>query len=375
MQRRHAAAMSIDGDPGLAAGEVIGAVLEQLGGQPPDLAVLFVSGAHVEHLGDLVAAIDATIHPASTLAVSAVGVLGGAREIERGPAVSLWAGLIGPVRPLRIEAFDARTLLGVPDDLSIGETLLLLADPFSFPVDTLFEALPHGVGVVGGLASAASEPGGNQLWLDGVEHRGGAVGVVLPPGAATALVSQGCRPIGDPWVVTRADRNIIVELAGRPAAERLEALLASLSVEDRQAASRGLHLGVVANDHRDEFAQGDFLIRGVLGFERSTNGVAVGDVVEPGQVVQFQVRDPASASSDLVRVIGDAEPLDGALVFTCNGRGTQLFPEAHHDAATVEEFTQGGVAGMFCAGEIGPVGSRNALHGFTATVLAFRQLP
>lgn len=371
--------MSVDADPAGAAGEVIGAVLEQLGGVPPDLVVLFVAGSHAEYLADLVSAVQATLDPGVLLAVSAVGVLGGARETERGPGLSLWAGVTGPVRPVRIEAFDRSTMLGVPEDLVAGETLLVLADPFSFNVDALFELVPPGVAVVGGLASAG-ETTGNRLWLDGTEHRNGAIGVRIPEGVAIPVVSQGCRPIGEPWVVTRSDQHLIHELAGRPAAERLNELIASLSLSDKHAASRGLHIGLVANDHRDEFTQGDFLIRAVLGIEQSTNAVALGDVVDVGQVVQFQVRDPQSAGADLADMLsvgteaGNGTGFDGALVFTCNGRGTHLFPEPHHDAELVEEFTDGGVAGMFCAGEIGPVGERNALHGFTATVVAFRQL-
>lgn len=374
--RRFAASMSIDADPGSAAGEVIGGVLEQLGGCAPDLAVLFISGPHIEHGDDLVDAVKATLSPGVTVAVSAAGVLGGAREAESGPGLSLWAGLTGEVQPVRLEAFDRTTLLGLPDDLRSGETMLLIADPFSFPVDEFFEVLPAGVTVVGGLASAAGEPGGNRLWIDGVEHRNGAVGVRFAPGVVTPVVSQGCRPIGEPWVVTRSEQQLIHELAGRPAVDRLNELIADLSPEDRLAASRGLHIGVVANDHREEFTQGDFLIRAVLGVEQTTNAVAAGDVVEVGQVVQFQVRDPASASADLATMVASGPvQLDGALVFTCNGRGTHLFGEAHHDAGVISEFLDGGVAGMFCAGEIGPVGERNALHGFTATVLGFGQLP
>lgn len=376
MQRPFAAAMSISGDPGAAAGEVIGAVLEQLGGAPADLAVLFVSGPHVEHMTDLVSAIHATINPATMLAVSAVGVLGGAREAEQGAAVSLWAGATGPVRPVRMEAFDRATVLGIPDDLVDGDTMLLLADPYSFPIDVLFDSVPDGVPIVGGLASAGRDAGGNRLFLDGEEHSNGAIGVVLPPGSVTPIVSQGCRPIGQPWVVTRSDQQLIHELAGRPAVERLNALIESLSVVDRTAASRGLHIGIVANDQTEEFGQGDFLIRAVLGVEQSTQALAVGDVVEVGQVVQFQVRDPESASADLREMLSaDGRIYDGALVFTCNGRGTHLFAEPHHDAQMVREVTDGGVAGMFCAGEVGPIGRRNAMHGFTATVLGFRQLP
>ncbi len=375
IHRPFAAAMSVSPDPGAAVGEVIGAVLEQLGGSTPDLAVLFVSGIHIAAMDDVVAAVHAMVEPHAMVAVTAAGVLGGAMEAEQGPGISLWAGATGPVRTVRMEAIDRSTILGLPDDLSAGETLLLLADPFSFPMETLFEELAEGVHVVGGLASAGSEPGGNRLWVDGTEHRNGAVGVIFPPGVVAPIVSQGCRPVGQPWVITKAEQNLIHELAGRPAIDRLHELIESLSSADRLAAARGLHVGIVANDQTEEFTQGDFLIRGVLGIEQSRQAVAVGDVVEVGQVVQFQVRDPASASTDLSAMLADHGSIcGGALVFTCNGRGTHLFPEPHHDAARVVEVTDGGVAGMFCAGELGPIGGRNALHGFTATVLAFREL-
>lgn len=377
MQRPFAAAMSADVDPGGAVGEVIGAVLEQLGGVSPDLGIVFVAGEHVEHLADIVQAVAATVAPSTLVAASAVGVLGGSIEAETGPAVSLWAGRTGPVRSIRMEAFDRHTVMGVPDDLVAGETLLLVADPYSFPLDVVFEAVPDGVAVVGGAASAAAEPGGNRLWIDGVEHRNGAVGVVFPAGVVTPIVSQGCRPIGQPWVVTRSEGNLIHELAGQPAADRVQELIAGLSSEDRSAASRGLHIGVVADEQRENFDRGDFLIRGVMGIDKRTRALAIGDVVEVGQLVQFQVRDPASASVDLAELLrssGDEGRLHGALVFTCNGRGTHLFPEPHHDAAAVAEVVDGGVAGMFCAGEFGPVAGRNALHGFTATIVGFRPI-
>jgi small ligand-binding sensory domain FIST len=376
VERPFAAAMSVDPDPGSAAGGVIGAVLEQLGGAVPDLAVLFVSGSHLEHMADLVSAVHATVSPSTMLAVSAGGVLGGAIEVEKGPAVSLWAGSTGPVTPVRLEALDRSMILGVPADLIAGDTLLVLADPLSFPMEALFEVLPTGVSVVGGLSSAAGEPGGNRLWIDGVEHADGAVGVVFPSGVVTTIVSQGCRPIGAPWVVTNSDRHLVHELAGRPAIERLNELLTSLSLEDRLAARRGLHIGIVANEQTEEFTQGDFLIRAVMGVEQSSQALAVGANVEVGQVIQFHVRDPGSASDDLARMLSaEDRGSGGALVFTCNGRGTHLFPEPHHDAAMVDELIRGGIAGMFCAGEIGPIGTHNAVHGFTATVLAFRQLP
>ncbi len=353
-----------------AAGEAIASVLEQLGEQPVDLAVLFVAGGPMAQMGQIVEAVHRLIAPETLIGCTAIGSIGGGLEAENGPSVSIWAGATGPVIPVRMEALHPRPdtpILGVPEELD-DSTMLLLAEPFSFPMDALFGALPQGVPVLGGLASASNTPGGNRLWLNDEEFTEGAVGVLLPSDTVTPVVSQGCRPIGEPWVITKAERNLMHELAGVPAMERLQALIEELSPADRECAARGLHIGIVANEQREAYTQGDFLIRGVMGVERDSGAIAVSAIVEVGQLVQFQVRDAESASADLAHLMVEG---DGALVFTCNGRGTHMFHEPHQDALVVQELTRGGVAGMFCAGEIGPIGIQNAVHGFTATVAVF----
>jgi small ligand-binding sensory domain FIST len=196
------------------------------------------------------------------------------------------------------------------------------------------------------------------------------VGLFIPPGVPVrAVVSQGCRPVGEPLVVTRSVGNLLEEIAGRPALDRLMEAAEAASPEDRSLMARGLHIGLVIDETRERFEQGDFLIRNVLGADRSRKAVAVGAEVDVGSTVQFQVRDAESADLDLHATLADAEA-GGALVFTCNGRGTHLFDEPHHDATVVSEHLYGGaVAGMFCAGEIGPIGGRPFVHGFTASVL------
>jgi small ligand-binding sensory domain FIST len=187
----------------------------------------------------------------------------------------------------------------------------------------------------------------------------------------TSVVSQGCRPIGQPWLVTRAERNFVQELGGRPALERLEELATDATEEERALLRGGLHLGVVVDEHRTEFGRGDFLIRNVLGADRETGAVAVGERVTVGQTVQFQVRDAAAADEDLRELLA-ARSGRGALLFTCNGRGQRLFGTPNHDAAVLDDLLGPiAAAGGFCAGEIGPVGGRNFLHGFTASVALF----
>jgi small ligand-binding sensory domain FIST len=382
-----ASALSEHPEPAEATGEVVGAVLERLGAGP-DLAVLFCSPQHRDAVGDIAASIRRLLRPEVLLGATAVAVLGGAREVEGAPAVGLWAGrLAAPARPVRLDA--VRTTSGIAlqglssSTFEPGDTLLLLADPFSLPVDAIIDALaelelpgaggPQAVPAVGGLASAATAPGGNRLVLDDEVVSSGGVGVVLPGRVATtAVVSQGCRPIGDPMIVTRSEGNLVLEIAGRPALDRLDDLVRGADDDERALLASGLQIGIAIDEHRATFERGDFLVRSVVGADRHHRALAVGDRVDVGTTVQFQVRDAVAADEDLRVLLDEAATGDAALVFTCNGRGQRLFGEPDHDARAVHDrLSSPALAGMFCAGEIGPVGGRSFVHGFTASVLLF----
>ncbi len=378
---RFAVGLSTHPDPAVAVGESIGAVIESTG-PTPDLAVVYVSGTMIDHLDDVLDAVRTVLAPVVLLGATAVGILGGSEEVESGHGLVVWAGSLpeplsaDDLRPVRLsvaETGSGPAVLGTPS-LTSNDALIVIADPFSFPGERFFDdvqAVAPEVAIVGGLASAGRSPGGNRLILDDADYADGAVGVVVPASALDLTVSQGCRPIGEPWVITEGGGNLIAGLGGRPALERLNEVIDGLSPDDRARAAHGLHAGLVVEEHKERFLAGDFLIRSVLGGDRSTGAIAVGIDVAVGQVLQFQVRDAESASAELARLLPSHAP-GGALVFTCNGRGTHLFPDAHHDATVIDEATVGGTAGMFCAGEIGPVGTRNAAHGFTATVAWFR---
>lgn len=368
-----------------AVGEVVGQVLEELG-EAPDVALLFVTGAFAGATEDLAAAVSQLLRPRSLVGATAVSVLAGDREVEDRAAVVLfaadWGGRLrrgaGGARAVRFEAEregEGWRLTGTDDVAVDGATLVLLADPYTFPVDPFVEELAQrapGLTIIGGLASAASGPGGNRLVADDVVTARGAVGLLLPPGLPVhALVSQGCRPVGEPFVVTSAEGNLIEEIAGRPALDRVLETAEAATPEDRHLMAQGLQVGLVLDESKASFGHGDFLIRTVLGADRTTRAVAVGAEVAVGSTVQFQVRDAASADADLRDLLADTGGR-AALVFTCNGRGSQLFPEVGHDASVVHDAVEGGAtAGMFCAGEIGPVGGRTFVHGFSASILLF----
>lgn len=363
-----------------AVGEVIADILDGLG-DGPDLACLFVTGPHTGALEDIGRAVADLLHPRALIGATANAVVGGGRGVEDAPGLSLFtARLDGGLTSVRLTAeqtLDGWVVAGLDHDAaSKATTMLLLTDPFSFPVDVFLTELrrdhPH-IGVVGGMASAARGPGGNRLVLDGALVNHGAVGVLIEDHsvAVETVVSQGCRPIGQPFIVTRSERNAIYELAGRPALERLMEMVDALSPQERTLAGKGLHLGVVVDEHKATFERGDFLIRGVMGADRDTRAVVVGDEVAVGSTVQFQVRDADTAAEDLTGLLAGHDA-DGALLFTCNGRGRAMFGDPHHDAGIVQDVIGPlPVAGMFCAGEIGPIGGRNAVHGFTASVALF----
>ncbi|HLI72375.1 MAG TPA: FIST N-terminal domain-containing protein [Acidimicrobiales bacterium] len=365
-----------------AVGEVAGEVLERIG-ERPDLAVAFVTPPHAGALEDVMRTVEEVLHPLVSFGCAAESVLGPHREVEQTAAVALFAGITGPLLPLALDAQpggpdEPARLRGWPEDVPFDpQAVLLVADPYSFPTEGFLawaqSELPD-VPVVGGMASAARGPGGNRLALGTRTRTAGAVGALLGPGAGLeTVVSQGCRPFGHPLVVTKAEDNVIFELAGRPALERLVAQ-AHESLSESEVAlleMGGLHLGRVIDEHRVSFGPGDFLVRNVVGADRSLGAIAVTDVVPVGTTVQFHLRDAASADEDLHRLV-DGHRADGALVFTCNGRGTRLFGEPHHDVRVLSEHL-GNVpmAGCFAAGELGPVGGRNFVHGFTASVALF----
>lgn len=364
-----------------AVGEVTGQVLDQLPG-PPALALLFVTAPHAGALEDAAGVVRTLLTPGVLLGCAAESVAGTGREVERRSGVSLWAGSPGRCEGVALDARrsgDGWDFDGWGSDLDEVEpgALLLVGDPFSFPAEsflTWLERRHPGLRTVGGMASAAHGPGGNRLVLDRQIRTEGAVGVVIGADAGlSTVVSQGCRPIGHPLVVTRAEGNVVFELAGRPALERL------IQLADRELTPRevevvnsgGLHLGRVVDEHRERFDRGDFLVRNVLGADRSSGAIAVGDEIPVGTTVQFHLRDAATADEDL-RAMLKSRTGEAALLFTCNGRGTRLFGEADHDASVIaEEVGPVPLAGFAAAGELGPLGTKNFLHGFTASITLF----
>ena len=362
-----------------AVGDSVGQLLDTIG-EEPDLVVLFAGAAHTGTMEDIVASVRALLRPRVLVGCTAATVVGGDREIEDAGGLSLWAakGVTTYARRFRTHPTnDGRALGRLPHarELTGAQILLLLADPYSFPVEELLDGLrcdaETDVPVIGGLASAGRGPGGNRLVLDGDVFSEGAVAVAVSGVMVETVVSQGCRPIGEPMIVTKGEGSLLQELAGQPALLRVQDVLRHLSPEEIEVARTGLHVGRVVDESKSTFGRGDFIIRNVLGADSSAGAVAVGDHVEVGATVQLQLRDATTADEDL-RHLMSGRRASGALVFTCNGRGTRLFGVADHDASIITDALGGSpLAGMSCAGEIGPIGGRSFVHGFTASVALF----
>jgi len=378
--------LSVSPDPREAALEAAMTARGSLNGTRCDLAVVFASGSHLAAPETTLEAIREALDPDALIGCGAGGVIGRDQEIEDGTAVSVWAADLGEGTALPFHAAveeleeGAGALTGFAE-LDGADGAILLADPATFPTDAVLRFLADSapaVPLLGGLASGRGIDGGAVLFSGDEVVGFGAVGVRLDGVEMIPCVSQGAAPIGPELTITAAEGNIIDELAGRPALEKLRETIETLAADDLRLVQGGLLMGIVVDHNKPDYVQGDFLVRGLVGADPATGKVAVAADVHPGQVVRLHARDADSADRDLrealsvrMAALGGRAPA-GALLFACNGRGRQMFSGPHHDAAAVgEELAGAPAAGFFAAGEIGPVGGETFLHSFTATVAVF----
>ena len=348
-----------------------------------DLCLAFVGAHHLAEIDSALVEIRSHLEPAALIGCGAAGVVGPGRELEGGPGAVVWAAELPDAE---VETFEVSgepgtepdLLEGLPNAEGAADAVIVLANPYGFAADSLLERLNDerpGIPVLGGLASAAIE-GSAPLIRDGLSEAG-AVGCLLHGVELTPCVSQGASPVGPEVAITEAEDNVIRELAFKPAIERLGEIVAGLDPDQRRHAAGGMLIGVVIDENRPEHERGDFLVRPIIGADRESGAIAIGERVRVGQTLRLHLRDGASADADLrealalqAGALGSAGAA-GALMFTCNGRGREMFGIGDHDADAVEDALAAPVGGFFCAGEIGPVGGRNFLHGYTATLAVF----
>ncbi len=384
-----------------AAQVLITSVRDAFGRTSPDLICLFFSPHFANASGELVETLHRQLSPRVMVGCMGEGVIGPFEEYENTSVVTLWAAHLPAIRmaPLHLTFHEEDSQSPVPgpqpgtglegwpqelESLSERPTFLIFADPFSTPIEDVFEKMEErcpGAPAIGGVASGGTDLGENRLVFNGNIVKQGLVGVALwGPVWIRTLVSQGCQPIGERYVVTKAERNIMYELGGVPTLERLQETLQGLGPERGKQVAMAVQVGVAFDEQRERFDRGDFLIRGLLGADQRSGGVAISDIVREGQTIQFHVRDPRAASEDFNLLLAQDRldyphsPLKGALLFSCNGRGRRFFAEPNHDIAALQRQVEGiPVAGFFAAGEIGPVGGKNFIHGYTASVALFAE--
>jgi small ligand-binding sensory domain FIST len=379
----------------LALEETIHQIQESLGGEKPDLCLIFVSSEFRSGYESIAAAIQAGLKPKVIMGCSGGGVVGNGREIEHEPALTVTAAVLPDVTLTPFRVADSslpdldvsprpwHQLVGVPP--TEQPQFIILADPFSIRVENLLMGLDYAYPKamkVGGLASGAAQPGENALFYNSVCYRSGAIGLALHGNIALdTLVAQGCRPIGKPLRVSRCDRNILMELEGEPPLNVLRDLYTTLESRDQTLLQNALFLGLVMDPMKSHFTQGDFLIRNIVGLDTEKGILAVGALLREGQLVQFHLRDKQTSTDDLNQVLSTYltraghDQVAGALLFSCLGRGEYLYGQPSHDTVMFQK-KMGAIpmGGFFCNGEIGPVGGTTYLHGYTSCFALFRPL-
>lgn len=375
-----------------AFSECLQEVQGELGEEPVSLALAFITPHHAGLSRRLPELVNQYLAPDAFVGCSGGGVIGGGHEVEGSPSLTLTAarmpGVIVRGFHLNSELPDLdgppeawEELVGVRQE--DDPQFVLLSDPFGGSPDTLLAGLdyafPESV-KVGGLASGGTSPGSNALFAGDQVYGGGTVGVVLSGDVVVdTVVAQGCRPVGELMHVTRCEGNVLYELDGKMALEVLRALVGEMDPEDQHLARTSLFVGMVMDEFEEEPGAGDFLIRNLLGADSRSGALAVGESLQEGMRVRFHLRDAVSSAGDLRDLLAgyrsqvEGEGPSGALLFSCLGRGEGLYGEPDFDTSLFHEHLGSvPVGGFFCNGEIGPVGGRSFLHGYTSSFGIFR---
>ena len=379
-----------------AAAHDIAAEIRASSNLRPDLLVVFGTFHHRTLFSDALDILRSELHPVHLLACTTEGVVADDLEIERTAGMSVLAlNLPGVVaRPFAFDLADGppsvwsdgfiRDRVSLPPDEGAlaHRGILMLADPFSIHAGQACAAIEHAAGplgarIFGGLASGATQPGLNVLASDRRTTHQGIVGLsIFGDIEIDGIVSQGCKPVGPCLVVTKSIGSQILEISGRPALRVVREIAEALPESERALLTQGLLVGVAANAAKPRLGRGDFLVRPVLRVDNDLGALTITDTIKPGTTVQFQVRDATTAHADLAMLLCAEqlrEPPVAALLFTCNMRGTRLFPTPHHDAQFASaRLNRVPIAGFHCAGEIGPSAGHSHVHTQTASLAIFR---
>lgn len=368
-------------------------IKQELEGASPDLAVVFVSPHFSPAYQQVPQLVRDQLGARVLLGCSAGGVIGGGHEVEQRPGFSLTAASLPGVdiTPIRIDDAGVPNPDAGPDkweelagiSRKAEPHFVLLADPFSIRMEEVLAGFDYAFpesAKIGGLASGGDRPGANALYMGDELLRTGAIGLAFSGNIAVdTIVAQGCRPIGSPMEVTKCEKNLLLEVDGRPPLEVVQELYQRAPERDKQLFQQSLFLGIVMDELQTRHRLGDFLIRNLHGIDRENGGFLIGAMLREHQTVQFHLRDAQTASDDLREMLAqylsehDPARAQGALLFSCQGRGSYLYGHEDHDTGLFSEHL-GPVplGGFFCNGEIGPVAGATYLHGYTSSFGIFR---
>jgi small ligand-binding sensory domain FIST len=402
-----------------AVAEVVEGVRRSMSGIP-DMGIFFISSAYASDYPRLLPLILEKLSIPVLIGCGGGGIVGMTSEhrileVEGDPALSLSVASLPDVKvtPFHISADKLPDLDSSPETwielVGISPQqdpqFILLSDPFLSRINDLIEGLDFaypGAVKVGGLANADPIGGKSALFYYSLEesgpslYRDGTIGIALSGNIVLeSIVAQGCRPIGQPYRVSQGERNVILELStieepafslkasnSHPPLEMLRELIQTLNEKDRQLAQHSLFIGVARDEFKRHLRPGDFLIRNLLGVDPRLGAIAIGDRVRPGQRIQFHLRDSQTSAEDLELLLDayqqeknpNTSRVAGALMFSCLGRGEALYGVPNFDSALFNRYFKNiPLGGFFCNGEIGPVGGRTFLHGYTSAFAIIRQ--
>ena len=378
-----------------ALGGCIASIKQSMGENPIDLAVIFVSPHFASQHEYVAEAIHQKLAPGMLFGCSAGGVIGDNREVEHRPGLSITAAHLPGVEltPFHLEGDNLPDADASPSKweevLNVSADgdprFLLLLDPFTFPADSFILGMDYAFSrcvKVGGMASAGQQPGENGLFLGDQVHRSGAIGLAMKGNIVVdTIVAQGCRPVGKLMSITESKRNLLLELDKRRPLDVLQELFSASNQRDQQLMQNSLFLGIVMDDFLDDPHQGDFLVRNVIGMDSKTGTMAIGELLREGQRVQFHLRDAVTSAEDLSVLLTQyaaeerVTESQGALLFSCLGRGEYLYGQPDHDTGLFKDKLGSlPLGGFFCNGEIGPVSGTTYVHGYTSSFGIFRPI-
>ena len=386
---------SISENPDLfqAFNECSQSLFESLEGKQPDLIVGFPSEHHSEHFSELSQLVDQFFGNATFFGCSGAGVIGGGKEVEQVPSLALCAAYLPDVTisPFIFQEQDLPDGDSSPDDWYNLVQLDFADDPIfvilSHPSAMFCEDLLRGLDFafpeskkIGGIASGYLNDSQVSLFLDNELIQSGIIGICMTGDIQIdTIVAQGCRPIGSAMQVTECQQNILYKLNDQTPVEILRSLFPDLNEREKDLVQHSLFLGVLMDSFIEKPEHGDFLIRNILGIDSRQGAIGVGEFLHEGQIVQFHVRDGISSSDDLATALQKYVEFRhnpsgyGALLFSCLGRGQQLYQVPNHDTKMFyENVGVMPVTGFFGNGEIGPVGDNTYLHGYTSSFGIFR---